>query len=129
MGPRVTERHRAVWVSDVHLGTRGCKAAYLLDFLRHNDADTFYLVGDIVDGWALRRSWYWPKAHNDVVQKILRKARKGTRVVWVAGNHDEVLREFLGLSFGGVEVVNEASHVTAGGKRLLVVHGDRYDVV
>ena len=105
-----TKRYRALFISDVHLGTRGCQADKLLDFLRHHDADTIYLVGDIVDGWALRSSWYWPQTHNDVVQKLLRKARKGARIVYTPGNHDEFLRGYYGTHFGGIEVVeNRAS--------------------
>ena len=84
---------RSLFISDVHLGTRGCQADLLLDFLRHYDAETIYLVGDIVDGWRLRRVWYWPQSHNDVTQKLLRKARKGARVVYIPGNHDEQLAE------------------------------------
>ena len=100
-------RHvRTLFISDVHLGTRGCQADLLLDFLRHHDAETIYLVGDIVDGWRLRRAWYWPQEHNDVVQKLLRKARKGARIVYVPGNHDEFLRDYLGTHFGGIEVRN-----------------------
>lgn len=126
--PRVN-RYRAIWISDIHLGTPGCQAEYLLDFLRHNESDILYLVGDIIDGWRLRRGWYWPQAHNDVVQKILRKARKGTRVVYVAGNHDEMLRQFLGLTFGDIEICDETVHTMADGRRFLVVHGDLYDAV
>ena len=122
-------RHRTIWISDVHLGTRGCKADFLLDFLRHNDAATIYLVGDIIDGWRLKKSWYWPQTHNDVVQKLLRMVRKGTRAIYVPGNHDEWLRGYTRLQFGGVEVVEEAIHVTADGRRLLVMHGDAYDAV
>jgi len=122
-------RCRTIWLSDTHLGTAGCKAEYLLDFLRHHDCDTLYLVGDIVDGWQLRKGWYWPRAHNDVVQKLLRKARKGTRVVFVPGNHDEFARQFVGLAFGDIEVMDEAVHHTADGRRLWVVHGDRFDAV
>ena len=121
--------YRTVWISDIHLGTPGCQARALLDFLKRVECDTLYLVGDIVDGWQLRRSWYWPQAHNDVVQKILRKARKGTRVVFVPGNHDEFLRRYLGHTFGGVEVVDEAVHTTADGRRLWVTHGDLFDGV
>ena len=121
--------YRAIWISDVHLGTSGCQANYLLDFLKHNEADQFYLVGDIIDGWRLRRSFYWPQAHNDVVQKLLRKARKGCRVVYVPGNHDEFARDFLGHSFGGVEVLEHAVHITADGKKLWVIHGDYFDGV
>ncbi len=122
-------RFRSIWISDVHLGTRGCKAALLLDFLRRTESEYLYLVGDIVDGWRLRRSWYWHQSHNDVVQKVLRKARKGTRVVYVPGNHDEALREFLDLHFGGIHVVGEAVHETADGRRLLVIHGDAFDAI
>ena len=122
-------RYRALFISDVHLGTRGCQAERLLDFLRHHDADTLYLVGDVVDGWALRSSWYWPQAHNDVVQKILRKGRKGTRIVYVPGNHDEFLRDYYGTHFGGIEVAETAIHHAANGRRYLVVHGDMFDIV
>jgi UDP-2,3-diacylglucosamine pyrophosphatase LpxH len=120
---------RTIFLSDVHLGTRGCQAHLLLDFLRHHDAETIYLVGDIVDGWRLQRAWYWPQEHNDVVQKLLRKARKGARVVYVPGNHDEFLRDYLGTHFGGVEVVDSIIHETADGRRLLVIHGDQFDIV
>ena len=127
--PHGVQRHRTIWISDLHLGTSGCQAAYLLDFLRHNECDTLYLVGDIIDGWQLRRGWYWHQSHNDVVQKVLRKARKGTRVIFVPGNHDEFARQFIGLSFGDIEVIDEPVHVTADGRRLLVTHGDRFDGV
>ena len=113
----------------MHLGTRGCKAEFLVDFLRSNDAETIYLVGDIIDGWRLNKSWYWPQAHNDVVQKLLRKVRKGAQVVYIPGNHDEWLRDYVRLQFGGVEVVDEAIHTTADGRRLLVLHGDAFDAV
>lgn len=126
---RPPRRFRTIWISDVHLGTRGCKAELLLDFLRWTEADTLYLVGDIIDGWRLRKSWYWPQTHNDVVQKLLRKARKGTRVIYVPGNHDEAARGYCGLHFGGVLVVREAVHTMASGKRFLVIHGDEFDVV
>ncbi|KZE33457.1 UDP-2,3-diacylglucosamine pyrophosphatase LpxH [Crenobacter luteus] len=122
-------RYRTLWISDVHLGTRGCRAEQLLDFLRHHDADTLYLVGDIVDGWQLKKSWQWKQSHNDVVQKVLRKARKGTRVVYVPGNHDEAARPYCGLDFGGIAIRAEAEHRTADGRRLLVTHGDAFDGV
>jgi UDP-2,3-diacylglucosamine pyrophosphatase LpxH len=122
-------RVRTVWISDVHLGTPGCQAEALLDFLKRVECDTLYLVGDIIDGWQLRRSWYWPQAHNDVVQKLLRKARKGTRVIYVPGNHDEFARKFLEHSFGGIEVAEEWVHTTADGRQLWVTHGDLYDGV
>jgi UDP-2,3-diacylglucosamine pyrophosphatase LpxH len=124
-----TTRYRTIWLSDIHLGTRGCKAEFLLDFLRCNESDTLYLVGDIIDGWRLRRSWFWAQSHNDVVQKLLRKARKGTRVLYIPGNHDEWLRDYTGLEAGGIALLDEAIHVTADGKRLLIIHGDAYDGV
>lgn len=123
------QRYRAIWISDVHLGTPGCQAEALLDFLKRTESDTLYLVGDIIDGWQLRRSWYWPQAHNDVVQKILRKVRKGTRVIYVPGNHDEFARKYLEHSFGGVEVAHDWVHTTADGKRLWITHGDLFDGV
>ncbi|WP_238122936.1 MULTISPECIES: UDP-2,3-diacylglucosamine diphosphatase [unclassified Xanthobacter] len=122
-------RYRALFLSDVHLGTKGCQAELLLDFLKYHDADVIYLVGDIVDGWRLRSSWYWPQKHNDVVQKLLRKGRKGTRIVYLPGNHDEFLRDYYGTHFGGIEVVETAIHEAADGKRYLVIHGDVFDVV
>ena len=123
------KHYRAIWISDVHLGTTGCQANYLLDFLKHNEADKFYLVGDIIDGWRLKKSFYWPQAHNDVVQKLLRKARKGTEVIYVPGNHDESARQFFGLSFGDIKVVEEVIHTTLEGKKLWVTHGDLFDGV
>ena len=120
---------RAVFISDLHLGTPGCQATALLDFLKHHPSKTLYLVGDIVDGWQLRRRWFWPQAHNDVVQKLLRSARKGCRVVFVPGNHDEFARAFVGHSFGGIEVVEDAVHLTADGRQLWVTHGDYFDGV
>jgi UDP-2,3-diacylglucosamine pyrophosphatase LpxH len=120
---------RTVWISDLHLGTPGCQAARLLDFLRDVECETLFLVGDIIDGWQLRRQWYWPQAHNDVVQKLLRKARKGTRVIFVPGNHDEFARRYVQHNFGGVDVVDDWVHVTADGRKLWVVHGDLFDGV
>ena len=128
-GFRPKRKYRTVWISDVHLGTRGCNAALLIDFLRSVECRTLYLVGDIVDGWQLRKGWFWPDAHNEVVRRILKMAHRGTRVVFVVGNHDEVLRDYTGLSFGGVELVLEAVHVTADGRQLLVTHGDSFDGV
>ncbi len=122
-------RYRSIWISDIHLGTPGCQADYLLDFLRQNESDQLYLVGDVIDGWQLKRRWYWTQAHNDVIQKILRKARKGTQVTYIAGNHDEAVRQFIGLAFGGIEIREEAVHTMADGRKLLVVHGDLYDAV
>jgi UDP-2,3-diacylglucosamine pyrophosphatase LpxH len=122
-------RYRAVWISDLHLGTPGCQAGALLDFLKHVESDHLFLVGDIIDGWQLRRSWYWPQAHNDVVQKLLRKARKGTRVIFIPGNHDEFARRYVGHNFGGIEVAEDWVHETADGRRLWVMHGDLFDGV
>jgi UDP-2,3-diacylglucosamine pyrophosphatase LpxH len=127
--PEQVLRLRTVWISDLHLGTPGCQAGALLDFLRHVECETLYLVGDIIDGWQLRRQWYWPQAHNDVVQKVLRKARKGTRVIFVPGNHDEFARKYLSHNFGGVDVVEDAMHLTADGRRLWITHGDLFDGV
>ncbi len=123
------QRLRAIFISDLHLGTPGCQAQELLAFLKAHPSDYLYLVGDIVDGWQLRRRWYWPQAHNDVVQKLLRRARKGCRIIYVPGNHDEFARGFIGHQFGGIEVVEEAVHVTVDGRRLWVMHGDYFDGV
>ena len=128
IGP-MRRRYRAVFISDVHLGTKGCKADFLLDFLNSVDAQTIYLVGDIFDGWRLKRSWHWPESHGAVVQTILKKARKGTRVVYVPGNHDEVLRGYTGLHFCDIEVVRETVHIGADSTRYLVLHGDQFDGV
>lgn len=124
-----SNRYRTIWISDIHLGTPGCQADALLHFLKHNESDTLYLVGDIIDGWQLRKSWFWPQSHNDVIQKVLRKARKGTQVVFIPGNHDEAARQFAGMTFGDIPILENAVHVTADGKRLWVVHGDEFDQV
>jgi len=120
---------RTLFLSDVHLGTRGCQAELFLEFLKAHEAETIYLVGDIIDAWRLKERWYWPQAHNDVVQKLLRKARKGARIVYVPGNHDEFLRDYLGTHFGGIEVVDSCVHEAADGRRYLVIHGDQFDMV
>ena len=122
-------RFRTLFISDVHLGKRGCQADLLIDFLKHNDADTIFLVGDIIDGWRLKSGWYWPQSHNDVIQKLLRKVRKGSRMVFLPGNHDEFARAYVGMTFGGVEVIDSLIHETADGKKLLVIHGDQFDIV
>lgn len=128
-GPREHRHYRTIWISDIHLGTSGCNADLLVDFLKSVRCDTLYLVGDIIDFWRLKRGWYWPPRHNDVVRRILKMAKQGTRVVYVPGNHDEALRDYVGLSFGGVELAREAIHTTADGRRLLVTHGDMFDSV
>ncbi|MEZ5666418.1 MAG: UDP-2,3-diacylglucosamine diphosphatase [Alphaproteobacteria bacterium] len=122
-------QYRTVWISDIHLGSRGCQAELLLDFLAHVEAETWYLVGDIIDGWRLERSWYWPPAHDRAVRSFLRLAELGRRVVLVPGNHDEALRRFDGRFFQGIEVREDAVHRTADGRRLLVLHGDQFDGV
>lgn len=122
-------RYRTIWISDVHLGTRESKASFLIDFLQHHVADRLYLVGDIFDGWALQRSWYWPATHNDVLQMLLRRARSGTDITYIPGNHDEAARAFPGLEFGGIVVREQAVHTTADGRSLLVLHGDEFDGV
>ncbi|MFB6097932.1 MAG: UDP-2,3-diacylglucosamine diphosphatase [Salinibacter sp.] len=120
--------YRTIWLSDLHLGTPQAKAGFLLDFLHHHDADRYYLVGDIFDGWALQRSWYWPPSHNEVIQGLLRKAQN-TNVIYVPGNHDEASRDFTGLQLGGIAIEQQAVHVTANGRRFLVVHGDEFEGV
>ena len=126
---RATHHHRTIFISDVHLGTRGCKAELLADFLARNTCETLYLVGDIVDGWRLRYRWFWPEAHSRVVQAILRKIDSGTQVIFVPGNHDECFRAYCGREIAGIELLREAIHETADGSRLLVVHGDHFDAV
>lgn len=128
-GRRNLVRFRSIWISDVHLGTTGSQAGRLLEFLRATESENLYLVGDIIDGWQLKRRWYWDQNHNNVVQTVLKKARKGTNVIFVPGNHDEAIRQFIDLDFGGIKVRDELVHVTADGKRMLVLHGDRFDGV
>ncbi|MDB5704032.1 MAG: UDP-2,3-diacylglucosamine hydrolase [Sphingomonas bacterium] len=127
----VTSRraYRTIWISDIHLGTRGCNAEMLIDFLDHVDSERMYLVGDIIDGWRLKKKFYWPSAHNDVVWRILKRAKRGTEVIYIPGNHDEVMRQFTGLDFGGVSIRRKAIHETADGRRLLVLHGDEFDMI
>ena len=123
------QRFRTIWISDTHLGTTGCQAERLLEFLRATESDTLYLVGDIIDGWQLRQRWYWDQHHNNVVQNVLKKAKKGTKVIFIPGNHDEMIRQFINLDFGGIRIRDEMVHTTAQGKRILVLHGDRFDGV
>ena len=133
MGTSVTTkpRYRTLWISDVHLGTRDCKAAHLVDFLKHNDCERLYLVGDIIDGWKLKHQFYWPQEHTNVIRRILTKSKRGTKVSYITGNHDEFLRKFVDykLEMGNIQVVNEAVHTTADGRRLLIIHGDFFDVI
>ncbi|HEV8196023.1 MAG TPA: UDP-2,3-diacylglucosamine diphosphatase [Gemmatimonadales bacterium] len=123
----VKYRWRSVWISDVHLGTRHAQVDALLEFLRTSRSEYLYIVGDLIDGWELRRKWFWSEAHNTLIQKLLRKQRKQTRVIYITGNHDEFLEPFLGLRFGGLKLVREAIHVGADGRRYLVVHGHQFD--
>ncbi len=120
---------RTVFISDLHLGTPGCQAEALLAFLKQHPSDYLYLVGDIIDGWQLRKRWYWPQSHNDVIQKLLKRARKGCKTIFVPGNHDEFARAFAGQQFGGIEVMEEAVHLTADGRSIWVTHGDYFDGV
>ncbi|WP_242097215.1 MULTISPECIES: UDP-2,3-diacylglucosamine diphosphatase [unclassified Sphingomonas] len=122
-------RYRTIWISDVHLGTRGCNAAMLIDFLDRVDSDTLYLVGDIIDGWRLKKRLYWPALHNDVVSRLMKRVKRGTRVVYIPGNHDEMFRQFVGMNFGGIAIRRRAMHETADGRRLLVLHGDEFDAI
>lgn len=122
-------KYRTIWISDVHLGTKGCNAEMLIDFLDRTDSDTMYLVGDIIDGWRLKKKFYWPSAHNDIVWRLLKRAKRGTRIVYIPGNHDEMFRQFTGLNFGGIEIRRAAFHDTFDGRRLLVLHGDEFDAV
>ena len=121
--------YRSVWISDIHLGTRGCNAKLLIDFFDHVDCEVMYLVGDIIDGWRLKKRMFWPPEHNDIVWRILKRARRGCRVIYIPGNHDEMMRPFVGLDFGGVEIERQVIHTTADGRRLLVLHGDEFDAV
>jgi UDP-2,3-diacylglucosamine pyrophosphatase LpxH len=123
--------YRSVFISDTHLGTRGCRAEFLADFLKAISCENLFLVGDIIDGWRLQRSWFWDKYHDKVLRRVLKAARKGTNVVYVPGNHDEMLRKYvpLGIEVCGVKIVMEAEHTTADGKRLLITHGDAFDSV
>jgi len=122
-------RFRSIFLSDIHLGTRGCQAGRLLDFLREHEAEHLFLVGDIIDFWAMSRAIHWTPEQNTVVQKVLRRARHGEHVMLIPGNHDEALREYIGTSFGDIQLVHEHIHVTADGKQYLLIHGDEFDQV
>ena len=124
-----SRKFRSIWISDVHLGTKGSKAEYLADFLKHNDCETLYLVGDIIDGWRMKNKAYWPQAHINVIRRILTRAKRGTNVVYVTGNHDEFLRRYSGMSFGNIHLVDEYVHKTPDGKKFWVIHGDAFDGV
>jgi UDP-2,3-diacylglucosamine pyrophosphatase LpxH len=130
-GSQTTLNYRTVFISDTHLGTKGARCDFLVDFLRQTECQNMFLVGDIIDGWRLRRSWYWDEMHDEVLRLILRKARGGTEITYIPGNHDEMFRAWLplGLEIAGIKLRQEATHVTADGKRLLVIHGDEFDSV
>jgi UDP-2,3-diacylglucosamine pyrophosphatase LpxH len=127
--PDLPSRYRAIFVSDLHLGTQRAQTAGFLNFLQVTDSEYLYIVGDLIDSWALQKNWYWSQDHNDVIQKLLRKARKGTRLIYIPGNHDENFRDFVGLRLGSITVTEEAIHISAKGQRYLVLHGDKLDGV
>jgi len=127
--PCQRRRYRSIFISDIHLGTRGCRSDFLVEFLRQVECESLYLVGDIVDGWRLRKSWYWDADHDEVIRLVLRMARHGTEVTYIPGNHDELFRDWLGLEIAGVRLVREAEHKAADGRRFLVIHGDEFDGV
>ncbi len=131
IGPSGAPRrqYRTIWISDVHLGTRGCNAELLIDFLDHCDSDLLYLVGDIIDGWRLKKRFFWPERHNAILRRILKKSKADTEVIYIPGNHDEMFRQFSGMNFGGVEIRRSAIHTTADGRSLLVLHGDEFDAI
>lgn len=131
MSIKLKKKYRSIWISDVHLGTRGCSAEHLINFLDNHDCEYLYLVGDIIDMWRLRKRIYWPQEHTNILRKVLGYSKRGTVVVYVVGNHDEYFREFLDfeLSFGNIKVCDETIHESPNGKRFLVIHGDAFDGV
>src|SRR5271169_3477438 len=121
-------KYKSIFISDVHIGVKYSRVNDLMKFLKNNDCETLYLVGDIIDGWSLGRKWYWNNDYNLFIQKILRKARKGTKIIYLPGNHDEFLRDFgNSLDFGNIEIKNEVIHISPNGKKYLVIHGDVFD--
>lgn len=127
--PPTRLEYRAIFISDTHLGSKGCRARELSDFLKHVRCEKLYLVGDIIDMWRLRQRWHWPAEHNDVARKILKMAKHATEVIYIPGNHDEHARDYIGLAFGDVQIASHAEHITADGRRLYVTHGDQFDMV
>ena len=121
--------HRSIWISDVHLGTSSAKAERLCDFLKYNSCDTLYLVGDIIDGWRMKKRAYWPQEHINVIRRILTRSKRGTKIIYITGNHDEFLRRYSGMSFGNIHLVDEYIHHSPNGKRYWVVHGDAFDAI
>lgn len=126
---QTSRKFRSIWISDTHLGSRGCKAEFLLDFLRHNNAENLYLVGDIVDGWALRKRWYWDAFHDQILHLLFERAQRGTKVTYVSGNHDEFLRPFIHHQITAINLEDEVVHTTADGRKFLILHGDQFDGV
>lgn len=130
MGNVITKRRvRTIWISDTHLGTKGCKAEFLAEFLKSHHCETLYLVGDIIDGWRMKKSIYWPQSHSNVIRRILTLSKRGTKIIYVTGNHDEFLRKYSDSAFGNIHLVDRAIHETKDGRRMLVIHGDEYDVI
>ena len=121
--------YRTIWISDTHLGTSGSKSSMLLEFLDQTDSEYLFLVGDIIDGWRMRKKMYWHQEHNDVVQKVLKKAKNGTKVTLIPGNHDEILKDFTNFSFGDIFIKDEDRHTLADGRKVLITHGDEFDAV
>lgn len=122
-------KYRSIWISDLHLGSKGCSALELLEFLKSTDSENLYLVGDILDFWKMSRKVHWPQSHTEVVRKILKKSKKGTKVIYIPGNHDELIRPYAGTIIGDIEVHKSYVHDCVDGRRLLVIHGDEFDVV
>lgn len=127
--PPSVKKYRTIWISDVHLGTRGCKAEFLLDFLQNHESDFLFLVGDIVDGWELKSKWFWNQSHHAVMQKLLAQAKSNTKVVYIPGNHDEFMRDYTNTNFNNIDIVQQSEHITADGRRFLILHGDEFDGV
>jgi len=123
------QQYRTIWISDLHLGSKGCKADFLTDFLKKNSCEKLILNGDIIDGWRMRKKVYWPQEHTNVIRRILTRAKRGTEVIYITGNHDDMLRKYSGMNFGNVHLVDEYIHETADGKKLWCVHGDQFDGV
>lgn len=123
------KQYRSIFISDVHLGTRHSNAEKLLEFLKNTEADNYYLIGDIIDGWAMKNKTYWPQSHNNVVQFFLKQSKKAVKVIYVTGNHDEFLRTYSGTEMGNIKIVDETIHYGENGKKYLVIHGDQFDIV
>ncbi|MEO0443603.1 MAG: UDP-2,3-diacylglucosamine diphosphatase [Pseudomonadota bacterium] len=123
------QQYRSIWISDVHLGSKDCRADLLTEFLKHHRCDRLYLVGDIIDGWKMKSGIYWKKSYTRVIRRILKMAKQGTPVYYITGNHDEFLRKYANSSLDNIHLVNRYEHITADKRRLLVIHGDQFDGV